>query len=101
MPGAAADIQKGRELLQAELDLEPIFTPRRAAGCRRPVRDPGYVDFARLSPEEAGRRPAQAIAAGGRVGVMFDHAEMGDEELERADELLRLPFTARLITELA
>jgi hypothetical protein len=121
------DIEEGRELLRAQLDVQPFFTPpwnRCTAATGEALAELGFevlsresraerldvpglreipvhVDLARLSPEAAGERLAQAIAAGGPVGVMFHHAEMGAEELERADELLGMPFTARLLRDLA
>lgn len=50
-------------------------------------------DGVRLDPPAVGRLLADAIEAGGPVGVMFHHAEMDDGELDRVDELLALVAT--------
>ena len=67
-----------------------------------PLRVPGLLElpvsvdwFAhhqgeRLSRPALGRRIAQAVGAGGPVGVMFHHAVMDDAEMRRAAELLSL-----------
>lgn len=64
-------------------------------------------DGVRLAPPAIGRLVADAIVAGGPVGVMFHHAVMDDEELDRVGALLALlgshpsahPLTMREILE--
>lgn len=123
------DIAEGREILRAQLEVQPIFTPpwnRCTAATGEALAELGFavlsresragplgtdglreipvhVDLARLSPEQAGERLAAAIAAGGPVGVMFHHAVMDDADMQRADELLALlaRADARLMMDLA
>jgi hypothetical protein len=110
-----ADIEGGRRLLAERLGgaVEPIFTPpwnrcthetgvclaelgfavlsreSRAAPLGVPgLRElPVSLDWCRLSPDAFAVGFAAAAAP---VGVMFHHAEMGDDDLDRADELLSL-----------
>jgi hypothetical protein len=49
---------------------------------------PVHLDVARLSPEDLDSRFAAQVADGGPVGVMFHHAVMEREDLDRASELL-------------
>jgi len=110
-----ADIAAGRTLLAERLGdaVEPIFTPP----WNRCTRDTGVclaelgfavlsresraeplgvsglrelsvsVDWCRLAPDAFAQRFAAAAAP---VGVMFHHAEMSDDDLDRAGELLAL-----------
>ena len=117
-PCQRADIERGREWLGELLGagVDPIFTPpwnrcTRATGeCLAElgfrglsrearaeplgvggVRElPVSVDWVRLEPAEAARRIAKGVASGRPVGVMFHHAVMDDESMERAEALLRL-----------
>jgi hypothetical protein len=110
-----ADIEAGRTLLAERLDgaVDPIFTPpwnrctRDTGVClaelgfavlsresrAEPFGVPGLLelpvslDWARLAPDEFARRFAAATAP---VGVMFHHAEMDDDDMDRAEELLAL-----------
>jgi hypothetical protein len=112
------DIDEGRRLLEDRLDerLQPIFTPpwnRCTADTGRCLAELGFavlsresraeplgvpglrelpvsVDWVRLTPEGLDAALAAAIGAGGPVGVMFHHAEMGRAEIGRAAELLDL-----------
>jgi hypothetical protein len=112
------DIQAGAARLQDVLGarVDPIFTPPwnrctadtalglRELGFRVLSREsraaplgvgglrelPVHADFVRLAPPELGERLARALRAGGPVGVMFHHAEMGAAERARADDLLAL-----------
>lgn len=109
------DIEAGRRLLAERLDgaVQPIFTPP----WNRCTRDTGLclaelgfsvlsresraeplgvdglrelpvsLDFVRLEPDELARRFA---AARPPVGVMFHHAEMDTEAMDRVAELLAL-----------
>ena len=45
------------------------------------------LDWCRLAPDEFA---ARFVAARAPVGVMFHHAEMDDESMDRAGELLAL-----------
>jgi hypothetical protein len=109
------DIEAGRRLLAERLNgvVEPIFTPpwnrctRDTGLClaelgfavlscesrAEPLGVPGLrelpvsLDFVRLEPDELARR---FVAARSPVGVMFHHAEMDTEAMDRAGELLAL-----------
>jgi hypothetical protein len=108
-----ADIAAGRTLLAERFGgaVEPIFTPP----WNRCTRDTGAclaelgfavlsresraeplgllrelnvaLDWVRLEPDELASR---FVAATAPIGVMFHHAEMDDDDLDRADELLAL-----------
>ena len=110
-----ADIEAGRRLLAERMGdaVEPIFTPpwnrctRDTGEClaelgfavlsresrAEPLGVPGLrelsvsLDWCRLAPDEFARRFAAASAP---VGVMFHHAEMDDDDIDRADDLLAL-----------
>jgi hypothetical protein len=108
-----ADIAAGRALLAERLGeaVEPIFTPpwnRCTADTGVCLAELGFavlsresraeplgllpelnvsLDWVRLTPEQFASGFA---AATGPVGVMFHHAEMDDDDLDRADELLAL-----------
>jgi hypothetical protein len=110
-----ADIEAGRTLLDERLDgaVAPIFTPpwnrctRDTGTCLaelgfavlsresraeplgvRGLRElPVSLDWSRLSPDAFARGFAAAAAP---VGVMFHHAEMDDDDMDRADQLLAL-----------
>jgi hypothetical protein len=114
----SGDIGAGRERLAALLGdrVDPIFTPPwnrctadtgeclASLGFRvlsresraEPLGEPGLeelsvcVDFVRLEPDAAGERMADAIRAGGPVGVMLHHAVMDAGAMRRADDLLAL-----------
>jgi hypothetical protein len=110
-----ADIEAGRKLLAERLGdaVEPIFTPP----WNRCTRDTGVclaelgfavlsresraepfglpdlyelpvsLDWCRLAPDAFAQRFAAATA---QVGVMFHHAEMDRDGMDRADQLLAL-----------
>jgi Polysaccharide deacetylase len=110
-----ADIEAGRTLLRERLDgaVAPIFTPpwnrctHDTGVCLAelgfavlsresradPLGVPGLrelpvsLDWCRLDPGAFARGFAAAAAP---VGVMFHHAEMDDDDMDRADELLAL-----------
>jgi hypothetical protein len=110
-----ADIEAGRKLLAERLGdaVEPIFTPpwnrcTRATGVclaelgfavlsresrAEPFGLPGLyelpvsLDWCRLAPDAFAQRFAAATAP---VGVMFHHAEMDRDGMDRADQLLAL-----------
>ncbi|HEX5622067.1 MAG TPA: DUF2334 domain-containing protein [Solirubrobacteraceae bacterium] len=109
------DIEAGAARLEELLGnaTEPIFTPpwnRCTADTGRALVELGFLVLSRESRAEplgidrlqevpisvdwkkthAIARLARAIADGGRVGVMFHHAEMDDAGLARAQELLTL-----------
>ena len=109
-----ADIEAGRTLLAERIgSVEPIFTPpwnrctRDTALCLAElgfavlsresraerfgvpglVELPVSLDWCRLSPDALAQGFAAAAAP---IGVMFHHAEMDDDDMDRADELLAL-----------
>ena len=110
-----ADIEAGRTLLAERLGdaVDPIFTPpwnrctRDTGVCladlgfavlsresrAEPFGVPGLLelpvslDWCRLAPDAFARGFAAAAAP---VGVMFHHAEMDDDDIDRAEELLAL-----------
>jgi peptidoglycan/xylan/chitin deacetylase (PgdA/CDA1 family) len=113
-----ADIEAGRRLLGERMGdaVEPIFTPpwnrctRVTGAClaelgfevlsresrAEPLGVPGLVelpvsaDWCRLEPEAFAASIVVAIRSGGPVGVMLHHAEMDDDDVDRADALLSL-----------
>jgi hypothetical protein len=73
-------VELGFLVLSRESRAEPL-------GIDRLQEVPISVDWVKADAIE---RLARAIGEGGRVGVMFHHAEMDAAELARADELLAL-----------
>lgn len=86
----------GHALLEAgitALSREARATPLGIPGLRELPVSVDWLkrrDGVRLDPPAIGRLIAEAVAAGGPVGVMFHHAEMDDTELDRVAELLAL-----------
>ncbi|HET6550482.1 MAG TPA: hypothetical protein VFG79_18600 [Solirubrobacter sp.] len=111
-----ADIAAGQERLRELLGdrLDPFFTPpwnrctrttgeclvelgfallsreHRAEPLGLLTERPVHLDVARLSAEALDTRFARHVADGGPVGVMFHHAVMERDDMERADALLAL-----------
>ncbi len=74
-------VELGFTLLSREHRAEPL-------GLLREL--PVHLDVARLAPDELDSRFAERVRAGGPVGVMFHHAVMEREAMERASALLAL-----------